>query len=236
MTLPVAVLVSGTGSNLQAIIAQIDAGRIDARIATVISNKADAPALERAKRHGIPTRALPHGDFPDRAAFDAALLAAIRDSGAQAVVLAGFMRLLAPECIAAFRNRILNIHPALLPSFPGIRGQADAAAYGVTIAGATVHFVDEKMDNGPIIIQAAVPATPDDDAQSLAARILAMEHRIYPQALAWLAAGRLRVEGRKVRLLPAEGNVMETSMGAGTGERVEGAGPWLVNPPLEAGF
>ncbi len=233
MTLPVAVLVSGTGSNLQAIIEHIEAGRIDARITAVVSNKADAKALDRAREHGIPARVLPHGDFPDRAAFDAALLAAVRESGARAVVLAGFMRLLAPEFIAAFRDRILNIHPALLPSFPGIRGQADAAAYGVTIAGATVHFVDEKMDNGPIVIQAAVPALPDDDAASLAARILAMEHRIYPQALAWLAAGRLRVEGRKVRLAPArEGEGAAGATATGTAEGVA----YLVHPPLEAGF
>ncbi|WP_300162639.1 phosphoribosylglycinamide formyltransferase [Solidesulfovibrio sp.] len=232
MTLPVAVLVSGTGSNLQSIIEHIEAGRIDARITAVVSNKADALALDRARKHGLPARVLPHGDFPDRAAFDAALLAAVRESGARAVVLAGFMRLLAPEFIAAFRERILNIHPALLPSFPGIRGQADAAAYGVTIAGATVHFVDEKMDNGPIVIQAAVPALPDDDAASLAARILAMEHRIYPQALAWLAAGRLRVEGRKVRLAPARGGGDAAEAGA---RAAEGAA-YLVNPPLEAGF
>jgi phosphoribosylglycinamide formyltransferase-1 len=226
LSLPLAVLVSGSGSNLQAIIDHIEAGRIDARITAVVSNKAEAQGIERARRHGLAAVVLPHGDFPDRAAFDAALLAAVRDSGAQAVVLAGFMRLLAPEFIAAYRDRILNIHPALLPSFPGIRGQADAAAYGVTIAGATVHFVDEKMDNGPIVIQAAVPALPGDDGPSLAARILTLEHRIYPQAVAWLAAGRLSIHGRKTRLAPAAVPLADLA----------GVGPCLVNPPLEMGF
>jgi phosphoribosylglycinamide formyltransferase-1 len=226
VTLPVAVLVSGAGSNLQAIIDHIEAGRIPARITAVVSNKADANGLTRARNHGIATVALPQADYPDRAAFDAALLAAVRGSGAEAVLLAGFMRLLAPDFIAAYRGRILNIHPALLPSFPGLRGQGDAAAYGVTLSGATVHFVDEKMDNGPIVIQAAVPAFPDDDGQSLGARILALEHRIYPQAVAWLATGRLVIEGRKTRLTPAD--IPPADMTA--------AGPCLVHPPLEGGF
>ncbi len=226
MTLPVAVLISGSGSNLQAIIDRIEQDRVDARIRLVVSNKADAPGLARAAGHGIATAVLPHGDYPDRAAYDEALLALVRGSGAEAVVLAGFMRILGPAFIHAYRDRILNIHPALLPSFPGIRAQGDAAAYGVAIAGATVHFVDEKMDNGPIVIQAAVPAHPDDDADSLAARILALEHRIYPQALAWLASGRLSVEGRKTRLRPADVALAD----------MRGAGPCLVNPPLEEGF
>lgn len=226
MTLPVAVLVSGSGSNLQAILDRIGSGRIDARITAVVSNKADAYGLVRARNHGVPALFLGPGDYPDRTAYDAALLAAVRASGAEAVVLAGFMRILGPEFVAAYRDRILNIHPALLPSFPGVRGPADAAAYGVAIAGATVHFVDEKMDNGPIVIQAAVPARPDDDAAALAARILAFEHRIYPQALAWLAAGRLSVDGRKTRLAPADAPPADVS----------GVMPCLVNPPLEAGF
>lgn len=226
MSLPVAVLVSGSGSNLQSIIDHIEAGHIDARITAVISNKADAYGLTRARKHDIPALALPHDAYPDRVAFDAALLAAVRDSGAEAVVLAGFMRILGSDFVAAYRDRIINIHPALLPSFPGLHGQGDAAAYGVTISGATVHFVDEKMDNGPIIIQAAVPALPDDDAGSLGARILAFEHRIYPQALAWLAAGRLTIDGRKTRLAPAD--VPPADLAA--------AGPCLVNPPLERGF
>ena len=225
MSLPLAVLVSGSGSNLQAIIDHIEAGRIDARIVAVVSDKADAFGLVRAQRHGILSRVLPFGDYPDRAAFDAALLAAVRESGAQAVILAGFMRLLGKAFIAAFSDRILNIHPALLPSFPGLRAQGQAADYGVTLAGATVHFVDEKMDHGPVVIQAAVPAFPDDDAKSLGARILTLEHRIYPQAVAWLAAGRLAIEGRKTRLAPAD---VPLAVAAGV--------PCLVNPPLEEGF
>jgi phosphoribosylglycinamide formyltransferase-1 len=224
MTLSLAVLVSGSGSNLQAIIDHIEAGRIDARIVAVVSDKADAFGLVRAQRHGIPTRVLPFGDYPDRAAFDAALLAAVRESGAQAVILAGFMRLLGKAFIAAFSDRILNIHPALLPSFPGLRAQGQAADYGVTLAGATVHFVDEKMDHGPVVIQAAVPAFPDDDAKSLGARILTLEHRIYPQAVAWLAAGRLAIVGRKTRLAPVD--IPLAAM----------HDPCLVNPPLEEGF
>jgi len=224
MSLPLAVLVSGSGSNLQAIIDRIEAGHIDARITAVLSDKADAHGLVRAAKHGIPTRVLSPGEYPDRAAFDAALLAAVRESGAKAVVLAGFMRLLGKDFIAAYRDRILNIHPALLPSFPGLRAHGQAVDYGVTLSGATVHFVDEKMDNGPIVIQAAVPALPDDDAKSLGARILTLEHRIYPQAVAWLAAGRLAIDGRRTRLTPS--NAPLAAMPS----------PCLVNPPLEEGF
>lgn len=226
MTLPIAVLVSGSGSNLQALIDRIEAGVLPARITTVLSNKADAPGLNRAAKHGIATMVLAPAAFPDRAAYDAALLGAVRDSGAEAVVLAGFLRILGPAFVTAYAGRILNIHPALLPSFPGLHGQGDAAAYGVTLSGATVHFVDEKMDHGPIVIQAAVPALPDDDAASLGARILRLEHRILPQAVAWLASGRLRIEGRKTRLAPAAIPPADTADTA----------PCLVNPPLELGF
>lgn len=226
MTLPIAVLVSGSGSNLQALIDRIEDGCVAARIAVVVSNKPGAYGLTRAANHGIPTVVLPHAEYADRAAYDAALLAAVTDSGAEAVILAGFMRLLGASFVGAFRERMLNIHPALLPSFAGLHGQGDAAAYGVKISGATVHFVDEKMDNGPIVIQAAVPALPDDDGSTLGARILALEHRIYPQAVAWLASGRLAVEGRKTRLAPADVPLADMA----------GAGPCLVCPPLEQGF
>jgi len=227
VTLPLAVCISGSGSNLQAIIDRIEAGVLPARIAVVISNRADAYGLTRARERGLPTLVVSAADHPGgRAAYDAALLAAVVASGAEAVILAGFMRMLGPTFVSAYRNRILNIHPALLPSFPGLHGQADAAAYGVAISGATVHCVNEVMDNGPIVIQAAVPVVPDDDESSLGVRILALEHRIYPQAIAWLAEGRLAVEGRKIRLTPAD--VPPADM--------TGAGPCLVNPPLEAGF
>jgi len=224
VALPVAVLVSGSGSNLQALIDRVEDGALDADIRLVLSNRPGAVGLERARRHGIHTVCLPHGDFPDRQAFDQAMIRAIRDAGAQSVVLAGFMRLLTPEFLQAFPGRVLNIHPALLPGFPGAHGQRDAADHGVKLSGCTVHFVDELMDHGPIVIQAAVPAWPDDTSESLGARILALEHRILPQAVQWLAAGRLRVEGRKVRLLPGSVPLAPPLAHA------------LANPPLESGF
>lgn len=223
MALPIAVLLSGSGSNLQAIIDRIEAGVLDARITLVLSNKPDAYGLTRAKNHNIPHLCLEHAKFPDRAAFDTAMVRAIRESGTQTVVLAGFMRMLTPGFLAAFPGRVVNIHPALLPSFPGVHGQRDAADYGVTLAGCTVHFVDEIMDHGPVIIQAAVPAYPEDDGDTLGARILKFEHRIYSQAIQWLAAGRLRIEGRKVKVA-----------GAPVGKAVVDGG--IVNPPLEEGF
>lgn len=224
MALPIAVLVSGSGSNLQALIDRVESGALEARIALVLSNKPDAYGLERARKHGIPALCIPHREYADRTEFDRAMIRAIREAGAQAVVLAGFMRMLTPEFLQAFAGRVLNIHPALLPSFPGVHGQRDAAEYGVTLAGCTVHFVDELMDHGEVVIQAAVPAYPDDDGQSLGERILACEHRILPQAVQWLAQGRIQVEGRKVRVAPA--NVPKAAPPANA----------LVNPPLELGF
>ena len=205
MALPIAVLVSGSGSNLQAIIDRIEAGALDAEVKVVISNQPGAYGLERADKHGIPTRLIPHDEYESRAAFDLALMRVINNSGAEVVVLAGFMRLLTAAFLHSFPSRVVNIHPALLPSFPGVHGQPDAAAYGVKVSGCTVHFVDEEMDHGPVIIQAAVPAYPDDDGDSLGARILKLEHRIYPQALHWLSQGRLAIKGRKVELKPFGG-------------------------------
>lgn len=224
MSLRLAVLVSGSGSNLQAIIDKSEAGVLDAQVALVLSNKAGAYGLERAARRGIPSVVLEHAAFDSREAFDQAMVSAIREAGADTVVLAGFMRLLTPGFLETFPGRVLNIHPALLPSFPGVHGQADAAGYGVKLSGATVHFVDEKMDHGPVIIQAAVPVTPGEGGDSLGARILAFEHRIFPQALQWLSQGRLRVEDRHVLLDGPAGPPAELH------------GPGLVNPPLEEGF
>ncbi|MFP5221462.1 MAG: phosphoribosylglycinamide formyltransferase [Acidobacteriota bacterium] len=224
MALPIAVLVSGSGSNLQALIDRVESGALEARIALVLSNKPDAYGLERAKKHGIPALCIPHKDYADRVDFDRAMIRAIREAGAEAVVLAGFMRMLSSEFLQAFAGRVLNIHPALLPSFPGVHGQRDAADYGVTLAGCTVHFVDELMDHGEVVIQAAVPAYPYDDGQTLGERILAMEHRILPQAVQWLATGRIQVIGRKV-------HVMSTGMPAALPPADA-----LVNPPLEHGF
>lgn len=224
MALPIAVLVSGSGSNLQAIIDRIEAGGLEAEITLVVSNKPDAYGLTRAKNHNLQHLCIPHARYPDRLEFDRAMLRAIKDSGARAVVLAGFMRLLSAEFLRAFPGRVVNIHPALLPSFPGVHGQREAADYGVAITGCTVHFVDEIMDHGPVIIQAAVPAYPEDDGQTLGSRILAFEHRVLPQALQWLATDRIRLEGRKVHILPGGKPLAPTSPGG------------LVNPPLEAGF
>jgi len=224
MSLPIAVLVSGSGSNLQALIDKIEAGILDARITVVLSNKPGAYALERARRAGLAHLCLSHAGYANRSDFDRAMIRAITDSGAQAVVLAGFMRILGTEFLRAFPDRVVNIHPALLPSFAGSHGQADAAAYGVAISGCTAHFVDEAMDHGPVIIQAAVPAYPDDDCAVLGGRILELEHRILPQAVQWLAEDRLCVEGRKVRLLAAGRSPAALPPGA------------LVNPPLEQGF
>jgi len=223
---PVAVLISGSGSNLQAILDKAASGVLAADVRLVLSNRGDAYGLTRAAKCGIPTAVVAHGAYPCREAFDAALVAAIRNSGAEAVVLAGFMRMLGPAFVAAYAQRILNIHPALLPSFPGVHGQPDAARHGVKISGCTVHFVDEKMDHGPIVIQAAVPAHAEDDGKALGGRILALEHRIFPQAVHWLCTGRLSIAGRHVHLAPADVPPADMS----------GVGPCLVNPPLEQGF
>ncbi len=224
MGLPIAVLVSGSGSNLQALIDRVESGALEARIALVLSNKPDSYGLQRARSHAVPALCIPHTDYADRLEFDRAMIRAIREVGAEAVVLAGFMRMLSAEFLKAFAGRVLNIHPALLPSFPGVRGQRDAADYGVTLAGCTVHFVDELMDHGEVVIQAAVPAYPDDDGETLAERILALEHRILPQAVQWLAQGRIQVKGRKVHITP-------------TGiQRATPPANALVNPPLEQGF
>ena len=224
MALPIAVLVSGSGSNLQALLDRVESGALEARIALVLSNKPDSYGLKRARAHGIPALCIPHTEYADRLEFDRAMIRAIREAGAETVVLAGFMRMLSAEFLKAFAGRVLNIHPALLPSFPGVRGQRDAADYGVTLAGCTVHFVDELMDHGEVVIQAAVPAYPDDDGDSLAERILALEHRILPQAVQWLATGRIQVKGRKVHVTP-------------TGiQRAVPPANALVNPPLEQGF
>jgi phosphoribosylglycinamide formyltransferase-1 len=196
--LPIGVLISGSGTNLQAIIDAIEAGKLDAKIEVVVSNKANAFGIERARRHGIPTEVLDHRSFSSREAYDEAVVAILRQQRVALVVLAGFMRLLSPGFIRAFANRIMNIHPALLPAFPGLNVQQRAVEHGVRFSGCTVHFVNEECDEGPIIIQAVVPVLPDDTGETLAARILEQEHRIYPRAIQLYAAGRLRIVGRRV--------------------------------------
>lgn len=194
----IAVLVSGSGSNLQAIIDASEAGAFPGKVGLVLSNKADAYGLVRARRHGIPTEVLDHRAFDRREDFDARMVEILRSYGADLVCLAGFMRVVTPVFLRAFPGRILNIHPALLPSFPGTHGPGQALRYGVRFAGCTVHFLDEGVDTGPIVVQAVVPVYEDDTEDSLAARILKEEHRIYPMAIRLFLEGRLSVEGRRV--------------------------------------
>ena len=192
------VLISGSGTNLQAIIDAIGRRELNAEIRLVISNRADAYGLQRARQVGVRTLVLDHRGFPSREAYDTQLLAELTTADVELVILAGFMRLLSSVMLRAFPNRIMNIHPALLPSFPGLHVQKAAVEYGVRFSGCTVFFVSEGVDDGPIIIQAVVPVYPDDSEETLAARILAQEHRIYPRAIALFQEGRLEVSGRRV--------------------------------------
>jgi len=204
--LKVAVLISGRGSNLAALIEACAAADFPAEIALVLSNRADAAGLAHAARAGIAARIIAHRDYAARAAFDAALDGALRDAGIELVCLAGFMRLLGKDFVERWRDRLVNIHPSLLPAFRGLDPHARALAAGVRFAGCTVHFVRPEMDEGPIIVQAAVPVLPDDDADRLAARVLAAEHKAYPLALRLIAEGRVRVEGDRVLLAGAAAN------------------------------
>ena len=192
------VLISGRGSNLQSIIDAVRAGRLHAEIALVVSNVAGAGGLTRAADAGIPTRVMPHRDWPSRDSYDKAVAEVLRDANVDLVCLAGFMRLLSPGFVDAFPNKVLNIHPSLLPSFPGVNAQRQAFDYGVKVTGVTVHLVNAELDAGPIVMQAAVEVSDDDTADSLAARILAEEHRIYPAAIQRMLDGNWRVEGRRV--------------------------------------
>jgi phosphoribosylglycinamide formyltransferase 1 len=191
------VLISGRGSNLQAIIDAIASRALDARIAVVVSNMADAPGLERARRAGIETVCLSHREFASREDYDRALVNELRVRDVGLVCLAGFMRLLSPVFIQAFPNAVLNIHPSLLPAFPGLDAQHQAWTHGVKVAGATVHLVDCDLDAGPIVLQRTVPVLADDTADTLAARILEQEHILYPEAIGLLLAGGWTVEGRR---------------------------------------
>ncbi len=193
MTLELGVLISGTGTNLGAILDAVRDRRLDARARIVVSNRADAKGLARAEAHGVPTLVLSHKAFPDRTAFDAALVEALRAHGVEWVVLAGFMRIVTPTLLDAFPDRVLNIHPSLLPAFPGVDAQAQALAYGARVSGCTVHLVDGGVDTGPIVAQHAVPVLETDDRDALAARILGEEHRLLVDVLALAAADRIRV-------------------------------------------
>lgn len=191
----VGVLLSGRGSNLQAL---LDAGAASWNVALAISNVPDAPGLARAGTAGVPTRTVPHRDFPDRPAFEEALDAALRAAEINLVVLAGFMRVLGPDFVARWRDRSVNIHPSLLPAFRGLDTHRRALEAGVRWHGCTVHFVRAELDAGPIVLQAAVPVRPDDTEESLAARVLAREHHVLPLAVGWIAEGRVRVEDERV--------------------------------------
>lgn len=208
-----AVLISGRGSNLQALLhacAELD---FPAEIVAVVSNRADAGGIEHARAAGVATRVIDHREFESREAFDSALDAALREMGAEFICLAGFMRLLGAAFVAAWSDRILNIHPSLLPAFKGLDSHEQALAAGVRVTGCTVHFVRAELDDGPIVVQAAVPVHPDDDAERLAARVLEAEHRCYPLALRLVAEGRARIDGSRV--------VLSGSAGAGNA---------LINP------
>ncbi len=199
----VGLLVSGSGTNLQAILEAAAQGDLNPALpALVISNRPDAPALERARRAGIETLVVDHRPFLRRADFDRALTRALRQHQIDLVALAGFMRIVGPELLSAFPDRVVNIHPSLLPSFPGLHAQRQALLYGAKISGCTVHFVDDGIDSGPIIAQAAVEVQPHDDEAALSARILAQEHLLYPRVLRALAEGRVHRDGRRAWIRP----------------------------------
>lgn len=199
------VLISGRGSNLQAMLNAIAAGTLQAEVAVVIANRADAAGLGRAAAAGVPADVIDHRGYSTRAAYDAVLAGRLRDHGVELVCLAGFMRLLGPTFVRAFPQAILNVHPSLLPAFPGVHAQRQALEHGVKVAGCTVHFVTEELDAGPIVMQAAVPVLPGDTPESLAARILVEEHRIYPAAIARVLAGGWRIDGRRFIEAPPPG-------------------------------
>ena len=200
----IGVLLSGRGSNFEALAESVRLGRIpSAEIAIVISHREGAPGIERARARGIPAEVIPSKGL-EREAYDRQVVAALRAKHVDLVCLAGYMRLLSPHFIQAFRGRILNIHPSLLPAFPGLEAQRQALEHGVKIAGCTVHFVDENLDAGPIVLQAPVPVLDDDTEHSLSARILAEEHRIYSEAVRIVLEGRYRIEGRRVLILTPE--------------------------------
>jgi len=198
--LKIAVLVSGSGTNLQALIDRIEQGDINANIACVISNKAEALALSRARQHGIPTEVLESSAGQKRSEYDALLVKILHRYNVRLVVLAGFMRILTDVMISAFPNAIMNIHPALLPAFPGLNAQRQALEYGVRFTGCTVHFVDSGTDTGPIILQAVVPITAEDTVATISEKIQVEEHRIYPEAVRLFVQGSLKVEERRVKI------------------------------------
>jgi len=196
----IGVLISGRGSNLQAIIDACEKGGIPAKVAVVVCSQPDAYGLERAKKHAIPGVVLDPKKFPDKNTYELEIVKVLRKHEVELVCLAGYMRIVGPVLLEHFRGRMLNIHPALLPSFPGLHAQKQALDHGVKVSGVTVHFVDEGCDTGPIILQKAVPVLEDDTEETLSARILEQEHKLYPEAIKLFAQGKLKIEGRHVRI------------------------------------
>ncbi len=219
------ILISGSGTNLQSIMDAIEEKRLNAKINLVISNRRDAFGLERAKQRNIPTMCIPHEDFSSREAHEEVILQNLKENKVELVVLAGYMRLITKYFVSAYKDKILNIHPALLPSFKGTHAQERATLYGVKITGATVHFVDEEMDHGPIIIQGAIPISHSLSPSEVAAKILTIEHRIYPQAIEWFSQHRLEISGKRVIL-----------HGSRPRADISDIMPCIVSPPLEEGF
>lgn len=211
--LRIGVLISGRGSNLQAILDASAAGRLSADVAVVLTDVAGAYALERARRHNVPALFEDPKRHGSREAYDKALIGHLEDHRVELVCLAGFMRVLTSAFVAHYRNRIMNIHPALLPAFPGLHVQRKALQHGVKWSGCTVHFVDEGVDTGPIIIQAVVPVLDGDTEETLSARILRYEHQVYPRAIQLYAEGRLKIEGRRVLCAPAPGDGIPPEFG-----------------------
>ena len=214
MTHRLAVLISGTGSNLQAILDAIDAGELPARVSLVLSNKAAAAGLARAERAGVPAQAIDHRGFPDRASFDQAMIERIDAHGADTVVLAGFMRILSPGFVRHYQGRLINIHPSLLPKYPGLNTHARALEAGDREHGCSLHFVTDELDGGPLIAQARFPVAANDTAETLSEKVQAREHRLYPQVLRWRAQQRLQMTDQGVELdgerLPPQGFQMDT--------------------------
>ncbi len=195
---PIAILISGRGSNMQAIVRAIAAGTLNAIVRVVVSNRAEAPGLDWARGQGLETVVLPHRDYPTRDAYDAALVSVLQEHGVGLVCLAGFMRVLGPTFCDTYTDAILNVHPSLLPAFPGVDAQRQALEYGVKVSGVTVHFVTPELDAGPIVEQVIVPVKDDDTAESLSARILAEEHRVFPLAIEKISRGGWRIDARRV--------------------------------------
>ncbi len=224
----IAAMASGGGTNLQAIVDACEAGSINGRVVLVFSDKSDAGVLERARKHDIETVhvRVPKSDTAEWEEADRQIAEVFRARDVDLVVMVGYMRKIGPSLLGAFRDRIMNVHPGLLPAFPGVEVQWDAVEYGVKVAGPTVHFASAEVDSGPIIIQAAGPGLPGDTGQDLADRILAQEHRIYPQAVQWFAEGRLQIEGRKVKLVePASADATPDADATA-----------IISPPLDGEF